>query len=145
MEERFETFTLLMNGINRSIYKLKSAEMAEFQLKSSHVSCLYYLYKEEMTAKELCDLCNEDKANISRAVKYLEENGYLECRSKTQKKYQAPICLTEKGREVASRLVEKIDSVLLAASSGVSEEDRKIMYRSLFIIAKNLERLCEKN
>ena len=145
MEERFETFTLLMNGINRSIYKLKSAEMAEFQLKSSHVSCLYYLYKEEMTAKELCDLCNEDKANISRAVKYLEENEYLECRSKTQKKYQAPISLTEKGREVASKLVERIDNVLLAASSGVSEEDRKIMYRSLSVIAKNLEKLCEKN
>ena len=98
-----------------------------------------------MTAKELCDICNEDKANISRAVKYLEENGFLECKSKTQKKYQAPICLTEKGREVAGRLVNKIDSVLVAASSGVSEENRKIMYQSLSVIAKNLEELCAKN
>ncbi|MBR6651121.1 MAG: MarR family transcriptional regulator, partial [Clostridia bacterium] len=87
MEERFKTFTLLMNGINRSIHKLKTAEMAEYQLKSSHVSCLYYLYKEEMTAKDLCDICNEDKANISRAVKYLEENGFLESKAKTQTKY----------------------------------------------------------
>lgn len=145
MEERFKTFTLLMNSINRSIHKLKTAEMAEYQLKSSHVSCLYYLYKEEMTAKDLCDICNEDKANISRAVKYLEENGFLECKSKTQKKYLTPIGLTDKGMDVASRLVTKIDSVLCAAGSGVSEEHRKIMYDSLATIAKNLQELCEKN
>ena len=145
MEERFRTFTLLMNGINRSIHKLKTAEMAEFHLKSSHVSCLYYLYKQEMTAKELCDACNEDKANISRAIKYLEENGFLECKSKAQKRYQTPIFLTEKGEEVASRLVEKIDSVLGAAGNGVSDENRIIMYQSLATIAKNLEELCGKN
>ena len=145
MEERFKTFTLLLNGINRSIHKLKTAEMAEYQLKSSHVSCLYYLYKKEMTAKELCDICDEDKANISRAVKYLEGNGFLECKSKAQKKYQTPICLTEKGRDVAGRLVAKIDSVLSAAGNGVSEENRIIMYQSLAVIAKNLEELCEKN
>lgn len=145
MEERFKTFTVLMNGINRSIHKLKTAEMAEFNLKSSHVSCLYYLYKEEMTAKELCDACDEDKANISRAVKYLEENGFLECKSKAQKRYQTPICLTEKGKDVASHIVEKIDSVLSAAGNGVSDENRKIMYQSLATIAKNLEELCEKN
>lgn len=145
MEERFKTFTLLMNGINRSIHKLKTVEMAEYQLKSSHVSCLYYLYKEEMTAKELCDICNEDKANISRAIKYLEENGFLESKSKTQKKYLTPISLTEKGRVVANRLATKIDSVLSAAGNGVSEEHRKIMYESLSMIAKNLKELCEKN
>ncbi|MBR4072060.1 MAG: winged helix DNA-binding protein [Clostridia bacterium] len=145
MEERFKTFTLLMNGINRSIHKLKTAEMAEYQLKSSHVSCLYYLYKEEMTAKDLCDICNEDKANISRAVKYLEENGFLESKAKTQKKYLTPIRLTEKGKEVASRLVTKIDNILDAAGNGVSDENRRIMYESLATIAKNLNELCEKN
>ena len=70
MEERFETFTVLINQISRSIHQLKSAEMAEFELRSSHVSCLYYLYQmKTLTAKELCDICAEDKANISRTVK----------------------------------------------------------------------------
>lgn len=144
MEERFRNFTLLMNSINRSIHKLKTVEMAEFDLKSSHVSCLYYLYKEEMTATELSEICDEDKANISRAVKYLEENGYLECRSKARKRYQSPICLTEKGREVAGGIVEKIDTILEEVSCDLSEEDRTIMYRSLSRIAENLQRICVK-
>ena len=78
MMERFETFTLLISQISRSIRKIKTEEMAEFKLKSPHVSCLYYLYKEKtLTAKELCDICDEDKAAISRSLLYLEkEKGF---------------------------------------------------------------------
>jgi DNA-binding MarR family transcriptional regulator len=145
MEKRFERFTVLMTGISRSIHKLKAEEMAEYNLKRSHVSCLYYLYKEDsLTAKELCDLSDEDKANISRAIKYLEERGYLVCRSKAQKRYQSPLELTEEGKAIGKRLVEKIDSVLEMAGEGVSDEDRMIMYRSLEHISFNLQQMCEK-
>ena len=34
MEEHYETFTVLIARINRSIKRIKSAEMAEFQLKA---------------------------------------------------------------------------------------------------------------
>ena len=60
MEERFKTFTVLITNIARSIHKIKTEEMSEFKLKSSHVSCLYYLYKEQsLTAKELCEQLEE--------------------------------------------------------------------------------------
>ena len=84
---RFKLFTSLMSKINKSIRKIKAMEMAEFNLKSTHVSCLYYLYEEDtLTAKELCDICEEDKAAISRTLDYLESNGYLTCDAKLQKK-----------------------------------------------------------
>ena len=143
MEERFTMFTVLITNVSRSIHKIKSEEMAEFNLKSSHVSCLYYLYKNgELTAKALCDICDEDKANISRSIKYLEENGYLTCRSKHQKRYQSPIELTDMGREIGERIAEKIDSILIKSSEGLSEEDRKIFYRSLSLISENLQKIC---
>jgi DNA-binding MarR family transcriptional regulator len=144
MEERFETFTVLINAISRSIHKLKAMEVAEFDLRSSHVSCLYYLYKmKSLTAKELCDICAEDKANISRAVKYLEENGYVRCDAKHAKRYQSPLTLTEKGEEIGERIACKIDRILFCAGDGVSEEDRQIMYRSLAVINENLHRVCQ--
>ena len=43
MEERFETFTVLIARISRSIKRIKADEMADFELKGPHVSCLYYL------------------------------------------------------------------------------------------------------
>ena len=42
MLDRFKTFTLLITNINRSIRKIKTEEMAEYNLKSIHISCLYY-------------------------------------------------------------------------------------------------------
>ena len=43
MDERFQKFTLLLTAVGRSIHRIKTEEMARFNLKSSHVSCLYYL------------------------------------------------------------------------------------------------------
>ena len=69
MKKRFETFTVLLNRISRNIRKLKNREMAEYNLRSAHISCLYYLYLSEgLTATELCERCEEDKATVSRAV-----------------------------------------------------------------------------
>lgn len=143
MDERFKTFTVLMANINRSIRKIKTEEMAEFRLKSPHVSCLYYLYKENaLTAKELCDICEEDKANISRTIDYLETNGYLVRQPQDNKKYKNPLALTEKGHKVAKQIAEKIDRILAEAGAGIREEEREIMYRSLFQISENLQKRC---
>ena len=68
MEERFETFTVLITRISRSIKRIKADEMADFELKGPHVSCLYYLSQRDgMTAAELCERCDEDKA-VGRAI-----------------------------------------------------------------------------
>ena len=82
MEDRFETFTVLIARISRSIRRLKAEEMERLGLKGPHVSCLYYLsLYDELTAAELCERCDEDKAAISRSIDYLEKNGYLTCGS----------------------------------------------------------------
>ena len=152
MRERFETFTVLISSISRSIRRLKTEETAEYNLKSPHVSCLYYLYKaESMTAAELCEVCDEDKAAVSRSILHLEQNGYLVRNpdaSKNQtgagKRYRAPLMLTERGKEVAVQLAERIDRVLDEVAEGVSEEEREILYRCLIRIDRNLEWMCEE-
>ena len=58
MEDRFETFTLLINRISRNIRKIKNQEMQDYELRSVHTSCLYYLYTGRgLTAAELCERC----------------------------------------------------------------------------------------
>lgn len=145
MDERFQLFTVLVSGINRSIRRIKTEEMAEFELKSHHVSCLYYLYKEgALTAKELCDICEEDKANISRSIKDLESRGYLFCSTKRMKRYQSPLALTEQGKELAANIETKVNHVLALASQGLDDEERQIMYHCLGTIDKNLQSICNQ-
>ena len=113
MQERFETFTVLINRISRDIRRIKNQEMAAYHLRSAHVSCLYYIYSlDGVTAAELCEHCEEDKATISRALEHLESNGFIVRNSERAKRYRSPLRLTEKGQEAGKRIAEKISAVL---------------------------------
>ena len=140
MEARFETFTGLITKIGRNVKKIKNREMAEYGLRSIHVSCLYYIgLLGEITATELTERCDEDKAAISRAVEYLEENGFVTCESRSQKRYKSPLMLTEKGREANERICRKVDAVLDRVSDVLTEAERVSFYKNLALISDSLE------
>ena len=145
MEERYKTFTLLISKISRCIRKIKTNEVEEVELKSPHVSCLYYLYQQDgMTSKELCDICDEDKGAISRSIEFLRNKGFIEMSSNSEKRHKSPLNLTQKGKEIGLVLSQKIDKVLETASVGLSEENRKNFYDSLILISNNLQKICDK-
>ncbi len=145
MKERFETFTVLINRISRNVRKIKNQEMAEYNLRNSHVSCLYFIYRAgEITATELCEKCEEDKATISRALDYLEKNEYIKCESNNAKRYKSPLVLTEKGAVIGKKIGDKIDSVLDEIGIGLSDAERNEFYRSLSIISDSLEKVANK-
>ena len=138
--ERFQRFTVLITNITRSIRKIKTEEMARWNLKRQHVSCIYYLYSNgALTSKKLCDMCNEDKANISRTLDYLESEGFITTKNNSKKRYNAQYVLTEKGSSVGEIIRGRIDEILESVSGGISDEDRTIMYSCLETI---YEKLC---
>lgn len=140
MQERFETFTVLINRISRNIRKIKNQEMAEYHLRSAHVSCLYYIYSlKNATATDLCERCEEDKATISRALDYLETNGFITRNPERAKRYNSQLFLTDKGNEVGKKIADKISGVLDTISVGLTEDERIAFYRSLSIISDSLE------
>lgn len=146
MNDRFETFTVLITKISRNIRKIKNQEMAAYGLKSAHISCLYYLYcTDGLAATELCEKCEEDKATISRSLDYLEKNGYLSCDCQSSKRYKSPLHLTPKGHKAGQQIAEKIDRVLRDISTGLTEEERVAFYRSLSIISDGLDQICERS
>ena len=143
VEERFEIFTVLIGRINRNIRKIKNQEMASYQLKSIHISCLYYLYSSgSLTAAELCERCEEDKAAISRALDYLEKEGYLEASDKSAKRYRHPLYLTGKGTQAGSIIAAKINAVLEEINSSLTEQERLAFYRSLTAISNRLDAIA---
>ena len=145
MQERFETFTVLINRISRDIRRIKNQEMAVYHLRSAHVSCLYYIYSlDGVTSAELCEHCEEDKATISRAVDYLETNGFL-LRGTSAKRYKRPLLLTEKGRDAGKRIAEKIGGILETVSHALTEKERIEFYRCLSTISRSLEAIVQNN
>ena len=145
MQGRFEIFTVLINRISRNIRKIKNLEMAEYQLRSPHVSCLYYLYTTQgLTASGLCERCEEDKATISRCLDYLETGGYLTRETKNAKRYKTTLSLTPKGMEIGKKIADRIDCVLDEVSAELTEEERLAFYRSLHLISSSLEQVADQ-
>ena len=139
MQERFETFTVLINRISRNIRKIKNHEMAQYGLKSPHVSCLYYLYVcPELTATDLCERCAEDKATISRSLTHLEKQGFL-IRETGSKRYKGALTLTESGQQLGKQIADKIDCVLSQIGQQMSEQERVQFYHHLTLICDGLD------
>ena len=137
MLQRFQNFVTGVTVCYKYIQKIKSVEMTEFQLKGTHVMCLFFLHHhpEGLTAAQLCQLCAEDKAAISRTLATLQERDYL---VSGEKKYRAQIRLTDAGRQVAERVDDLIQQWVGFGGDGLTEEERTVFYRALDKISRNL-------
>lgn len=144
MIQRFQEFLTGITVCYKYIQRIKNAEMTEFGLKGTHVACMFYLDRnpEGLTAAQLCSLCAEDKASISRTVSDLRERGYIE--PGKEKQYRAPLRLTEAGRAVARQMMPLIESWVTSGGDGLTDEQRDIFYESLAVIAENLRSRLEQ-
>ena len=79
MINRFEKLTSGISQIYKGIQKIKKHKMSSLGLKGTHVMCLYHLslHEEGLTATDLCNLCGEDKAGISRILADLKAQNFL--------------------------------------------------------------------
>ena len=139
--DRFEVFTKTFLKINRLVQKIKSMEMQEYGLKGTTIMCLYFAYRNQnVTSKDLVKLCEEDKAQISRALKELEDKGLIKYTSiNEKKKYNTIINLTEEGKNVGFAISKKAEHVFSICGSVLTEEERTSFYNCLSKIAVALE------
>lgn len=142
MQDRFEVFMKETTAIYRTVQQIKAAEMTGLGLKGMHVMCLYFLYKhtEGLTAVQLCELCGEDKASVSRTIAALKEKGYVtEEQAGLPKKYRSVITLTDSGKDLGKIEGEKIVKAINAGGEGLDDDGRTGFYSGLSLIAKNLK------
>ena len=143
MIQRFETFVTAIAQINRSIQRIKNREMAAMGLKGTHVMCVFQLrqHPEGLTTTQLAQLCDEDKAAVSRALAELEAQGLTTAApTPGPRRYRTPILLTEKGCQVADQVDSRIMEAVRLAAQGYSAQERDNFYRVLLQVAENLQR-----
>ncbi|MGN0812158.1 MAG: MarR family winged helix-turn-helix transcriptional regulator [Candidatus Coproplasma sp.] len=138
MENIFEQFTITVLKLNKLVQKIKTYEMSDFDLKTVHVMCMYYLKSRPngLTAAELSKLTLEDKAAISRALKTLKEKGYV-CYNPN--KYNEVITLTGEGLSLAEQIIQKAERAVAACSYDFTDGERTRFYNALQTVAVNLE------
>lgn len=145
MKNRFEDFTTNIAQIYKSIQKIKKHHMQSLGLKSTYVMCLHHLAQtpEGITAADLCRLCKENKAGISRILSDMAQEGFIRYANENDgKKYRAKALLTDTGRKYALEINRRIADAVARGSMGITEQERETFYRILFRITENLNQLC---
>lgn len=141
MFNRFEQFTTAISQIYKSVQKIKTNEVNSYGLKANHVMILFQLKKHEdgLTPSMLCELCDVDKAAISRAVKELIGKGFIRNSDSDGRKYRVPLILTDEGEEAALHIEQAIKHAVEVGGAGLTDRQRAEFYHSLLLIARNLE------
>ena len=146
MESRYELISASISSMYHDIQKIERVEMAQYGLKGPHAQCLLAMkrYPEGITSARLCEVCDKDKAAISRTLAELEEAGMVIRENRNGSRYRASLMLTAQGLAAAEAVVEKARLAVEKAGTGFGEEEREVFYRVLSIIAGNLHKLCRE-
>lgn len=144
MENRYELISASISSMYHDIQKIERIEMAKYGLKGPHAQCLLAMKKhpQGITAARLCEICEKDKAAVSRILAELEEAGMILRENRNGSRYRASLTLTEQGMAAAEAVVEKARQAVEVAGIGFDEKEREVFYRVLAIIAGNLHKLC---
>ncbi len=142
---RFEQFCAAISSIQHSISKIERVEMARYGLKGPHAQCLLTMerHPEGITAARLCEICEKDKAAISRTLAELEHAGMITRVDPEGKRYRTKLYLTEKGSEVAANVDDLVHEAVSRVSRSYDVQTREIFVHVLTTIADSLQNLCQ--
>lgn len=145
MISKYEHFSLSVSCIYHDIQKIERTEMEKFGLKGPHAQTLLAMrrYPEGITSVALCEVCEKDKAAISRSVAELEEKGMILRNQVNGSGYRAKLTLTEKGVAAADAVSKRAQQAVERAGIGLDDEKRAVFYQVLALIAGNLHTICK--
>lgn len=145
MLSRFAQFSFVISGINRYIQKLERDELIKYGCKGAFAQYLVALqhHPEGLTAAQLCEICDKDKAAVSRMVAEMVEKGLVTRSGEGAKLYKAHIFLTDDGQKAAEFVSQKARAAVKAVGGEMSDEERSTLYTLLDRISANLETLSK--
>ena len=144
---RFEKFTLLIDGIHKSIHNLKITIAPHLGVKGVHVLWVWELLKnpDGLTAAELAMRSMVNRSLVSREIEALREGGYVVLSLDGGNKYNGKLRLTEKGRELAESIGGEVVRIQDAVDEGISKEELDAFYKTLEKLNDNFKKYNAEN
>ena len=146
MQSRYEQFSSSISSIYHAIQRIEKNEMVIYGSRGIYAQYLAALlrYPEGLTAAKLSEICDRDKAAVSRTVADMEKEGLLVRENQSDHNYRALLKLTEEGQRAARIVSRQAQFAVEAGGQGLSDTERLQLQQMLSRIARNLENICEK-
>ena len=144
---RFEKFTLLIDGIHKSIHNLKITIAPHLGVKGVHVLWVWELLKnpDGLTAAELAMRSMVNRSLVSREIEALTEGGYVVLALDGGNKYNGKLRLTEKGRKLAESIGGEVMRIQNAVDEGIDKEELDTFYKTLEKLNSNFKKYNAEN
>ena len=145
--DRFNRFCSLLCGATKSINKLKSKYMTHYGLTSAHTMCIRYLdvSPEGLNRMELAEMCDIDKAQISRTVNELCAKGYLTESENETNNYRKRLKLTPMGKDTADEINKAVSEIHAFVSEELGAEQLETFYSTFDVICARLKKAEENS
>ncbi len=144
---RFYAFVQLMDGIGKSIRRIREEYAPELGIKSVHVFWLYTLleHPDGLTATELAAKTAVDRSLVSREIADLQKRGYIEITENgdRRKKYNARLTLTPDGVALGHRIRTVAVDIQNRMDEGIGEEELASFYATLEKLHGNFQTLTQ--
>ncbi len=146
MLKRFEQFSYVISGIYRYIQKIERDEMEKYGYRGSYAQYLVAINSrdEELTASRLSEICEKDKALVSRTITEMEQNGLIIRECSNGKLYRARLKLTKEGKAAAEYVCQRAKQAVEAVGKNLSDKEREVFYNTLDNISSNLEKISKE-
>lgn len=141
MINRFAQFSYVISSIYRNIQKIEHDEMVKLGYKGAYAQYLVAMVRQPngITSSKLCEICDKNKAAVSRILSEMEEKGLV----LRDHSYNALITLTKKGENLAHYVCEKAELAVNEVSKELNSEQRRLLYSTLNQITETVQRLSD--
>lgn len=139
--ELFRQFSGIISGIYRYIHKLERDEMVKLGYKGSYAQYLLCVSRFEngITAAQISEICDVDKAAVSRVLSEMQSKGLIARNEKGNKNYNSKVTLTPEGKKASDFVCKRAAAAVEATGNQMSDEERNSFYSTLSFIESKLE------
>jgi len=144
--ERFYDFVVGVHHLDKYIKAIESSIALKIGVKGVHIFMIYSLIDspEGLTASEIARKNGNDRSLVSREIDKLRKEGIVRYSATDEKKYNAKIVLTEKGREIAKSFTDiGMRAQDEARGDNISAKELAVFYVVLKRLTENITELSK--
>ncbi|CAH1533749.1 MarR family transcriptional regulator [Vibrio jasicida] len=129
----------LVHVLKRQLHE--QIEQLELPIAPMHVRVIKIISKQSpCTAMDVVNFLNRDKAQVTRLIKTLIEEGFIEKRPNPEDKRSQCLLTTEKGHEVLSKIKAVDAEIFQKMTLNVSEDELEAFQLVAGKLAENLSK-----
>ena len=138
LNKRFGTL-LVAAGVYTRIFSRRSFQNSKLEITPEQFVVIEILMQHDgLYQRQLCELAIKDRPNMTRIINILEKSGYVERKSDKNKRKVYKIFLTQKAKEMFSKLSFTANNYRSTIIEGINEDELNVCKKVLSKVVDNL-------